>query len=572
MECAVCCRAFTSKQRVPVPCPECEFAACTECVKAYLLSSTQDPHCMNEGCSRAYDDEFLDSHLTRTFRDGELKLHRQQTLLERQRALLPGRQHLVEREARRRAAHAALKAAKEEASRVKARNEAIRADINLHKDAVARLKGGMPSWCDKYRHVRRGECLLQQGKADKCAACLAKRCDQCKGAVSIIRLRGDIEPTHVCVPIPEDKKERARALKGLKAAIAELRRGLVSRQALGDRVGSAEHELRQAYNQQESVTEAARKFVRACPVNGCRGFLSSAWKCGTCSTWACSNCHEVKGASKDAPHECNPDCVLTARLLDKDTRPCPRCASAIFRISGCAQMWCTACNTPFDWGTGKVMNGRVVHNPHYFEYLRRRGGAAGATAGAAAGAGGAAGAAGGCEQGNEHLPRVHAYSEYIKRQYEAEKPNHGNAATGEVRLLCNRLFDHYRRIAHVADGAELARLRRVANDDQTRAEEELAIRYLMKDIGEDGWKQQLQRLEKNRNKCVAFIQVCDMYVQASTSVINTCMAGNQSLDTMLTQLDELYAYTKTAIADVTKRYQCTPPRLGLTEFDLNLLY
>ncbi len=558
----MCCRAFTPKQRVPVPCPECEFAACTECVKAYLLSSTQDPHCMNEGCSRAYDDEFLDTHLTQTFRAGELKLHRQQTLLERQRALLPGRQHLVENEGIRRAAYAALKAAKEDVARAKAVNAGIRADIQLHKDAMARLQGGMPSWCAKSLHVIKGECLLQQGKADRCGACFARRCDQCQGAVSIIRLRGDREPTHVCVPVPADKKEVARALKGLRATIAELRRGQVAKRALADRVHAAEHELRRAYNQQEPVTEAvARKFVRACPQNGCRGFLSSAWKCGTCSTWACSNCHEAKGATKDAAHECNPDSVLTARLLDKDTRPCPHCASAIFKISGCAQMWCTACNTPFDWSTGRVLNGRNVHNPHYFEYLRRGGGAA---AGAAAGG---AGGGGGCEQGAELLPRVHVYSAYIKRQYDAEQHAGTNSAKGEVRLLCNELFDHYRRIGHVADAGELARLRRVANDDQTRAEEQLAIRYLMQDIGDDEWKQQLQRLEKNRNKCVAFMQVGDMYVQASASVMNTCMAGNQSLGTMLTQLDELLAYTKAAIAGVAKRYQCTPPRLGLTELD-----
>ena len=33
-------------------------------------------------------------------------------------------------------------------------------------------------------------------------------------------------------------------------------------------------------------------------------------------------------------------------------------------------MWCINCKTAFSWSNGTIENG-IVHNPHYFEYLRR---------------------------------------------------------------------------------------------------------------------------------------------------------------------------------------------------------
>ena len=114
------------------------------------------------------------------------------------------------------------------------------------------------------------------------------------------------------------------------------------------------------------------EFVRNCPDTDCRGFLSSQWKCGICAKWTCPTCHEVKGLDRNVEHTCNPENVATAELLAQDTRHCPKCATPIFKIDGCDQMWCTQCQTGFSWRTGRIENN--VHNPHYFEWLRRTGG------------------------------------------------------------------------------------------------------------------------------------------------------------------------------------------------------
>ena len=133
----------------------------------------------------------------------------------------------------------------------------------------------------------------------------------------------------------------------------------------------AQTELYRLHNR-EAPTERA-EFVRACPDSECRGFLSTQWKCGICQKWACPDCHEIKGLERDVAHTCNPDTLATARLLATDTKPCPNCRTNIFKIDGCPQMWCTNCHTGFNWNTGRIETN--IHNPHYFEWLRRNGNA-----------------------------------------------------------------------------------------------------------------------------------------------------------------------------------------------------
>jgi hypothetical protein len=128
-------------------------------------------------------------------------------------------------------------------------------------------------------------------------------------------------------------------------------------------------------NSRSASAPHAAAFIRPCPntASNCRGFLSTQWKCNLCNMWACKDCHEIKGTTQDAPHECNPDNLASAKLIDTETRPCPKCGARVFKISGCNQMFCTACNDcAFDWVTGRIET--IIHNPHYFEFQRQRNG------------------------------------------------------------------------------------------------------------------------------------------------------------------------------------------------------
>jgi hypothetical protein len=128
-----------------------------------------------------------------------------------------------------------------------------------------------------------------------------------------------------------------------------------------------EHNINPRNSEDES--RARVRMIKKCTFENCKGFLSSVWKCGLCNNWTCPDCLEVRGQEKNDNHVCNADALATAILIKSDTRPCPSCSQGIYKIEGCAQMWCTSCNTPFDWNTGKVITGNI-HNPHYFEWRR----------------------------------------------------------------------------------------------------------------------------------------------------------------------------------------------------------
>ena len=111
-----------------------------------------------------------------------------------------------------------------------------------------------------------------------------------------------------------------------------------------------------------------KHFIMPCQNAGCKGMLNEKYSCELCTTTTCSSCLEVKGEH----HTCNPDSVESAKLLRKETRPCPKCGVRISKIDGCDQMWCIECKTAFSWNTGNIETGRV-HNPHYFQFMRENG-------------------------------------------------------------------------------------------------------------------------------------------------------------------------------------------------------
>ena len=103
-------------------------------------------------------------------------------------------------------------------------------------------------------------------------------------------------------------------------------------------------------NRHTKASESAerRKFVMPCQTGGCRGMLSTAYKCDLCEKFTCAKCLEsIEGAKDD--HVCVQANVETAEEIRKNTRPCPNCGCRISKIDGCF-----AENTPILLWNGEI--------------------------------------------------------------------------------------------------------------------------------------------------------------------------------------------------------------------------
>jgi hypothetical protein len=131
--------------------------------------------------------------------------------------------------------------------------------------------------------------------------------------------------------IEEMKKERDELRNALQ--IIKQKIGAVERTYYRDILDDDDEE-------ETKDTPDRKEFIMPCPAHNCRGFLSSAWKCGTCGVFVCSKCRVVKASRDDEEHKCDPNEVATYALFKKEVKPCPNCSIPIHKIDGCDQMWC----------------------------------------------------------------------------------------------------------------------------------------------------------------------------------------------------------------------------------------
>lgn len=347
------------------------------------------------GCKREWNREFIDIHLTQTFRTGPLRKHRQKCLIDSERARLPSLQFFV---------------------------EATRTVERVSEQLLA---------LSKRRIALKKERAALQGL------------------------------------LADEKIERKDYRTQMRPIINEIA-------SLKQEIGVL---TREKWNANEIITgrkaPEARQFIMKCPGEDCRGFLSSAWKCGTCEKNFCADCHVEKKARFDDTHVCNEEAKATAQMIKKETKACPKCGIRISKIDGCDQMWCTGCHTTFSWNTGEAIVNARVHNPHYYEYLRR------------VHNGVIPREAGDNPCGENHLPDNYNFARFVMDMIPRLEPKEKVQLTNIHRSLMD---------------IEHERIQDYPIEDTRDLTKDLNIRFLMQRLTEEEWGRSLQMVADRKEK------------------------------------------------------------------------
>ena len=311
IDCDICltpCNKTTKKQ---CTCLFCNGNFCRACLQDCLLKDTSiDIRC--PGCKAIWSRDVIDTRCTIVFRKGPFKAHREKVLLDVELARLPEDQDDAMR----------YQTAKKESVRLQIESDkAYKLFIESHEytsnqtinNALSDLHHKM-----KYAHQHElGKIHRTNGHESPFIDC-----EECKRSHRIFQSKLKTLHTYYM------------KLSWIYSDLTYKSPLYLEHQRTRIQCGPI-YTLLHSYGREITPTltvkKTARTFLKGCPVADCRGFLSTQWKCGLCETKVCKECHEP--TTED--HLCDPDKVKSVALIEKETRPCPKCASLIYKVSGC---------------------------------------------------------------------------------------------------------------------------------------------------------------------------------------------------------------------------------------------
>ena len=283
--CNVCAENYTPIIRKKCVCKYCNNDTCSKCIERYLLDRHEDAHCLK--CRVNYNDAALHDICTKTYIKQVYFKHRQEVLINRERANLPGLQDEAINARRRRDNETKIAAIRKEIAAVRQEHDLVMANYN--------------------QIITQYYSKLAEHRASGLNA----------------------SDTHKIAELKEQSDEIITKSNELRQLI-NIKQDDINRIKWPGAYGLLDEGIPIAKPEEEK-----KKFIRRCTHDGCQGFLSTAWKCGICDYYSCPKCFKVKTMKHDDPHECAKEDLETAELIKKDCKSCPNCGEFIMKTSGC---------------------------------------------------------------------------------------------------------------------------------------------------------------------------------------------------------------------------------------------
>lgn len=283
------------------------------------------------------------------------------------------------------------------------------------------------------------------------------------------------------------------------------------------------------------TTVERKKFVRKCPNGDCHGFLSSALKCELCENFACSDCREVIGNTNEdrQAHICDAQIVESVKFLEKDSKPCPKCASLTFKVVGCHSMWCVECHSSWNWVSGKIETG-TIHNPEYFDWIKKQ---------------------------NGYVPR-NPLDFVCGRQidndfiFQLMQIFPRNIVNGLKERITGEYYNNFSEIARNLIHIQRVEVQRFQVGDRLQDNLQMRIDFMRNKIEKDNFKKYIQKKEKENQKKIEITNVLGMYINCMTDILYRLIDKPTDYKNIKVEIDALRDYVNNSFKRISTTFNC----------------
>jgi len=148
--CGICTDVYTSTLRKKCICKYCNTATCSKCIERYLLDRHEDAHCLH--CRVNYNDTALHEMCTKTYLKHTYFKHRQEVLINRERANLPGLQDIAMTELKKRENERKIMEIKAEIIPIEKERDIVLSEYNkVYKNKGSVILNELIAKMDEYR-------------------------------------------------------------------------------------------------------------------------------------------------------------------------------------------------------------------------------------------------------------------------------------------------------------------------------------------------------------------------------------------------------------------------------------